>query len=111
MPQAPARELPGWRTFVGGHPVPNAASFEAGRAILDRLSRCDERTLIFFLISGGGSSLVEWPLDPAASLRGFSGAARGAGHLRRFDRGNQYRCASISRLRRAGEWPPLRRGR
>ncbi len=71
VPQAPARDLLGWETFVGGHPVPNPASFEAGRAILDRLSRCDERTLVFFLISGGGSSLVEWPIDPSASLPDF----------------------------------------
>jgi glycerate 2-kinase len=68
VPDAPERKLPGWLTFVGGHPVPNAGSFEAGRTVLERLSRSDERTLIFFLISGGGSALVEWPLDPAATL-------------------------------------------
>ncbi len=56
---------------MGGHPVPNAASFAAGRAILDRLDRCDESTLIFFLISGGGSSLVEQPLDPKVTLADF----------------------------------------
>ncbi len=63
--------LPGWQVFRGGHPLPNAGSFTAGRAILDRLKRCDERTLIFFLISGGGSSLVEQPLDPAVTLADF----------------------------------------
>ena len=71
VPAAPPRELPGWTLFVGGHPVPNAASFAAGRAILDRLARCDERTLIFFLLSGGGSSLVEQPLDPSVTLADF----------------------------------------
>ena len=71
VPEPPARALPGWRTFVGGHPVPNAASFEAGKTILERFKQADERTLIFFLISGGGSSLVEWPLNPAASLVDF----------------------------------------
>lgn len=71
VPAAPPRELAGWKTFIGGHPVPNAASFAAGRAILDRLGRCDERTLIFFLISGGGSSLVEQPLDPSVTLEDF----------------------------------------
>ena len=70
-PAPPPRPLPGWKTFVGGHPVPNAESFAAGRAILDRLAACDERTLIFFLLSGGGSSLVEAPLDPRASLEEF----------------------------------------
>ena len=71
-PAAPARELPGWKIFVGGHPLPNATSFAAGREILDRLTRSDERTLVFFLISGGGSSLVELPLDPGVSLDDFA---------------------------------------
>ena len=70
-PEPPARKLPGWTTFVGGHPIPTDASFIAGRAILDRLSRCDERTLIFFLVSGGGSALVEQSLDPSATHQDF----------------------------------------
>jgi glycerate 2-kinase len=68
VPSAPGDAPHGFSTFVGGHPVPNEQSFEAGRAILDRLARCDERTLVFFLISGGGSSLVEEPLDSAVSV-------------------------------------------
>ena len=73
VPSAPpTRELDGWKIFIGGHPIPNAASFAAGRAILDRLAGCDDRTLIFFLISGGGSSLVEFPLDPRITLEDFA---------------------------------------
>jgi len=53
----------GFRSMVAGHPVPDASSFAAGRAILDLLARATERTLVFFLISGGGSSLVELPLE------------------------------------------------
>lgn len=68
IPSAPAHALPGIRIFVGGHPVPNSDSFAAGRAILDLLATCDERTLVFFLLSGGGSALVEQPLDPRVSL-------------------------------------------
>jgi glycerate 2-kinase len=68
VPAAPSLALPGWKTFVGGHPLPTAESFEAGKAILERLARCDERTLAFFLVSGGGSSLVEQPLDPGVTL-------------------------------------------
>jgi hydroxypyruvate reductase len=68
---APPRELPGWETFLGGHPLPNANSFAAGRAILGRLRFCDEQTLVFFLISGGGSSMVEQPLDPNVTLEDF----------------------------------------
>lgn len=70
-PTAPAGELTGWKTFVGAHPVPNSESFAAGRAILERLAQCDERTLIFFLISGGGSAMVEQPLDPGITADDF----------------------------------------
>jgi len=76
VPAQPPRDLPGWKTFIGGHPIPTAASFAAGRAILDLLARCDERTLIVFLISGGGSALVEQPLDPAVTLEDFQGLHR-----------------------------------
>jgi glycerate 2-kinase len=65
------RALPGWKSFVGGHPMPSIESFAAGRAILDRLGRCDHRTLIFFLISGGGSAMVEQPLAPGITLEDF----------------------------------------
>ena len=71
VPAAPARELPGWKTFIGGHPIPDEKSFAAGRATLELLSRCGEETLIFFLISGGGSALVEQPLDSALTLADF----------------------------------------
>ena len=71
VPAAPPCEIPGWKIFIGGHPLPNEDSFAAGSAILDRLAECDERTLIFFLLSGGGSALVEHPLDPAATLDDF----------------------------------------
>jgi glycerate 2-kinase len=64
-----AADLPkGFRLIVGGHPVPNEGSFTAAREILDLLSRTKERTLVFFLLSGGGSSLVELPLDPRVTL-------------------------------------------
>ncbi len=71
VPSAPHGVLQGWTTFIGGHPLPNAQSFDAGRAILERLLRCTERTLVFFLLSGGGSALVEQPLDPNLTLEDF----------------------------------------
>ena len=64
---APVSPLPGFEYFVGGHPIPNEESWKAADAILEMLARCGERTLVFFLLSGGGSALVELPLD-----RGFS---------------------------------------
>lgn len=54
--------------FHAGHPSPNAASVEAAEAILRMLSALTERDLVIFLISGGGSSLVEQFLDPNTPL-------------------------------------------
>src|SRR5208283_209756 len=57
-----------FRAMFARHPVPDAGSFAAGRAILDFLRRTDEQTLVFFLLSGGGSALVEQPLDQSVTL-------------------------------------------
>lgn len=71
-PTAPSRPIRGFDVFIAGHPTPNEQSFAAARAILKLLRECDRPdTLIFFLISGGGSSLVELPLDPAIPLEDF----------------------------------------
>jgi hydroxypyruvate reductase len=67
-PTAPDRPMPGIRYFVGGHPIPNAESWQAAEAILALLAECDETTLVFFLLSGGGSALVELPLDSRLTL-------------------------------------------
>jgi hydroxypyruvate reductase len=65
----PSREpIPGFRTIAATHPVPDEGSLAAGQAILDFLANTNERTLIFFLLSGGGSALVEKPLNFAAQL-------------------------------------------
>jgi hydroxypyruvate reductase len=64
--------IAGCEVFVAGHPIPNDQSFAAARAILRMLRESDRTdTLIFFLLSGGGSSLVELPLDPAIPLEDF----------------------------------------
>ena len=59
-----------WRFsyFEGGHPVPNEESFAAARAALAMLKRARKDTLVFFLISGGGSAIFDLPLDPHISL-------------------------------------------
>src|SRR6266481_454789 len=67
-PTATRKPLAGMKYFVARHPVPNAESWKAAEAILALLKKCDEKTLIFFLLSGGGSSLVELPLDPGQTL-------------------------------------------
>jgi len=65
----PARKpVAGMKYFVAGHPLPNAESLKAAEEILALLKKCDEKTLVFFLLSGGGSALVELPLDPRQTL-------------------------------------------
>lgn len=61
-------EVPGFRAIGASHPLPDEGSFTAARAILDLLAAADARTLLLFLLSGGGSSLVELPLHPGVSL-------------------------------------------
>lgn len=54
--------------FVSGHPIPNEGSVRSAETILRHLRTCDARTLVFFLLSGGGSALVDLPLDPSLTL-------------------------------------------
>jgi glycerate 2-kinase len=67
-PVAPPNAHPTIQYFVGGHPIPNEDSWNAAKAVLKMLEACDSRTLVFFLLSGGGSALIELPLDPQLSL-------------------------------------------
>jgi hydroxypyruvate reductase len=57
-----------FRYFEGGHPLPNEESFDAARATLSMLKKAKKGTLIFFLISGGGSAMFDLPLDSHISL-------------------------------------------
>ncbi len=50
-----------------GHPVPDAASVEAGRRILEAVSGLTADDLVICLISGGGSALLS-ALPPGVSL-------------------------------------------
>ena len=67
-PTPPLHAVQGMKYFVGGHPTPDEQSWKAAEAILELLAECDERTVVFFLVSGGGSAMVELPLDPRETL-------------------------------------------
>ena len=67
-PVRPAKPHSGIQYFIGGHPIPNEDSWNAAKAILEMLWTCDSQTLVFFLLSGGGSALVELPVDPLLNL-------------------------------------------
>jgi hydroxypyruvate reductase len=61
-------QLPGYRYFAGGHPLPNEESVRAAEAILKTLGALNPQSLAIFLISGGGSAAVEKPVDPEIML-------------------------------------------
>jgi len=56
------------RMYCGGHPSPNEASVAAASDILQTLGSLTERDLVIFLVSGGGSAMVEQFLQPEISL-------------------------------------------
>ena len=60
---------PAYQVFAGGHPLPNQQSLDAATAafeLLDRASR--EQAFVIFLISGGGSAMMEWPVSEDITL-------------------------------------------
>ncbi len=64
----PASQIRGFRYFHGGHPTPNAESIQAATAVLRLLDAQPASALVIFLLSGGGSSIVEKPIDDEISL-------------------------------------------
>ncbi|HKS72631.1 MAG TPA: DUF4147 domain-containing protein [Terriglobales bacterium] len=65
---APATQLRGFRYFQGGHPTPNEESIRAADAMLKSLTAQSASSLVIFMISGGGSSMAEKPIDDEISL-------------------------------------------
>jgi glycerate 2-kinase len=65
---APQQQVRGYRYFLGGHPTPNADSVLAAEAALRALHALDQNALVVFLVSGGGSSILEKPIDDEISL-------------------------------------------
>src|SRR5712691_8550510 len=58
-----------WLVFAGGHPLPNEQSLAAAQATFDLLQRAgDKRGLVIFLVSGGGSAMIEWPRNEQITL-------------------------------------------
>ena len=67
---------PRLRGYCGGHPSPNEASVAAAADILQMLESLTERDLVVFLVSGGGSAMVEAFLQPDVSLATMAAAHR-----------------------------------
>lgn len=76
----PTSQLHGFRYFRGGHPAPNAESIQAASAMLRMLEAQPATALIIFLLSGGGSSIVEKPIDDEISLEDLIATYRALVH-------------------------------
>lgn len=58
-----------WRVYAGGHPLPNAESLEAARAAFELLRGADAAGApVVFLVSGGGSAMLELTRDERITL-------------------------------------------
>ena len=64
----PATQVHGFRYFRGGHPTPNAESIRAAAAMLKAVEAQPASALVVFMLSGGGSSIVEKPIDDEITL-------------------------------------------
>jgi hydroxypyruvate reductase len=49
--------------LIGGHPIPNQGSVDAGKAVLKLLEDLTVNDLVIFCISGGGSALITHPAE------------------------------------------------
>lgn len=81
-PPPDAAALPPLQTIAAGHPLPDAGSFAAAREALAlcRSARATEH--VVFLVSGGGSALLELPYDDRIDVdawRAFYRALVGCG--------------------------------
>lgn len=63
---------PGLTQVAAGHPIPNGASFRAGKLALDLARDCGPDDLLLVLLSGGGSALAEDSDLPADDVRAIT---------------------------------------
>jgi glycerate 2-kinase len=66
---SPPERLAQFVYFRGGHPLPNEDSLRAAVAIQSVLETLDESSLVIYMLSGGGSSIVEKPIFSQVSLQ------------------------------------------
>jgi glycerate 2-kinase len=68
--EEPSVRLPELEYYKGGHPFPNEQSWQAAEAALALLDQrhASAEDLVVFLISGGGSAMLEKPVHPAVTL-------------------------------------------
>jgi glycerate 2-kinase len=64
----PGPQARGFRYFHGGHPLPNEESIRAAEAMLKSMRAQNASSLVIFMLSGGGSSIAEKPVDEEMTL-------------------------------------------
>ena len=79
-PVLPDVQLHGFRYFQGGHPMPNSESIQAAGAMLRAVEAQPASALVIFMLSGGGSSIVEKPIDDEISLNDLVATYRALVH-------------------------------
>lgn len=67
------------RCFEGGHPVPDDGSCRGTQAALDLVQGLTAQDTVVFLLSGGGSALLEKPLIPLDELQDITQQLLGCG--------------------------------
>jgi hydroxypyruvate reductase len=67
-PKPPEIKYRHFKFFAGGHPLPNQDSLAAGEEALHILRKAKKDTFVLYLISGGGSAMLEAPLDTRISI-------------------------------------------
>jgi len=79
-PVEPTSQVRHFRYFQGGHPTPNEESVRAAEAILKSANALDASSLAIFMISGGGSSIVEKAVDDEITLSDLTATYRALVH-------------------------------
>lgn len=63
------RDVPGpFEVIAGGHPLPTAGSLQAAARALTLAQSATPDETVVFLVSGGGSAMLEAPADPAVTI-------------------------------------------
>ena len=67
-PAEPTRKLERFKYFAGGHPHPTSGSLAGAEAALRLVQDLTGDDLVIYLVSGGGSAMLEKPLDGTLTL-------------------------------------------
>jgi len=67
-PEPDGAPLAPFEVIPGGHPLPTAGSLQAAARALELARGAAPDETVVFLVSGGGSAMLELPADPAVTL-------------------------------------------